>query len=506
MFCIKFKISLKSPLIISGNDKTEVNLNCLDYIPGNIFLGMAAGGLYRPNGSNDSEILDYFHNGNVQFGNAYLSVDNEKSKPIPAVWYKNKGEQLDTGIYFYHQLKDDTNIQMKQERNGYFIEKDGQFTIINAQKGVVLKSAYDSKKRSAESGKMYLYEYLEAGQTFIFEVSAYKKEYLENLLPIFKGNKHISKSKTAEFGAVYFEQIGGVVQVDEIAPINLAKDGNSFVTIYAKSNLAFINDFGAFTWSPTALDLGFENATINYKKSQLYFDKFHTRNGKRKTHDGDRLIIKKGSVFVLECNEKTTIKNSYIEKGIGVYLSEGYGKVMVNATFLDSIKKESITYYDWNDVKNPSEEEETDDTNKNTYVLVFKERLKKEKEQQKIYTSVRKFINKHIELYKGISSSQWGAIRSLVYRAKRTENPNKSVYDSIFKYVKDETNTNKSGYILHGRMGEKWVGNKRKALLEFLEIELKDAKGKEIKKTMVTDLNIEKLLLLSIEFPKRLKE
>jgi len=333
---------------------------------------------------------------------------------------------------------------------------------------------------------MYLYEYLEAGQEFIFEVRSSNDEYFKEIEQALVGNKHISKSKTAEFGKV---EITKIDTNNENSNDDVTIETNNEYLVLANSNLCFINDYGDFTWSPTAKDLGFKNAKINYLKSQIYFDKFHTRNGKRHTHDYDRLIIKKGSVFVLEKDEENIeIDKKLIKKGVGVFLSEGYGRVLVNPSFLNDIKTIKKVEIKKDDISENSIDQDL--------ISILKEREEYEINQREIYKAVNEFIVENKGLYSSINKSQWGTIRSLIYQARKTNDPNTELYNLIFKYETNETQENKNGYIYHGRMGEKWVGYKRKKLIEFLQI-------KESKK--ISDDNIEKLLLLTIEMPKRKK-
>lgn len=475
----KYHLTLIEPLILSGKDKTEISLDCLDYIPGNIILGLVAGKLYDEKNQTTN---DLFHNGNVQFGNAYLSIGSEQLLPIPAVWYTEKGKNLSDSIYYYHKINwEDINVQIKQEREGYFRILNNEIQITKPIKDVVLKSAYDRTKKSALAEQMYLYEHLVKSQTFIFEVKSIDKSHINQISEILLGNKHIAKSKTSEFGNICIKKIGEIEQEKTVA----IKIETSYL-IYAKSNLAFINEYGEFTWSPSAEQLGFQNSKINYEKSQLHFDHYHIRNGKRKTHDSDRLIIKKGSVFVIEKKDESDIiiDKDLINVGLGVFLSEGYGQIMINPPFID---EKNVFKYNENKV-------DSNDANvkMNTISNVLQERFESSKSTELIYKNVSKFINTNKLKYKAISSNQWGTIRTYIYQSKKTDNPNFNVYNLIFN--------NESGYLYTGKMSKKWVGN-IEALIEFLNINIPKS-NEENEIPIITDENIEKLLLLSIEMPK----
>ncbi len=487
MYKKTFKIKLIDPLVISAKDKTETSLNCLDYIPGNVFLGIIAGSLYKTDSLEEkNKTLDLFHNGKVRFGNAYLSINSKQSLPIPADWYAYKGKKLNEGIEFYHLLKDidweqfsNEEKQIKQVRNGYFIYDDRKIIIKSPQKGVVLKSAYNSDRRSAKAEQMYLYEYLEAGQEFIFEISSEIEDYLNEIQGLLIGKKHITKSKSAEFGGVEIS-----VLEDYNYECRSKNSSENTYIVYAKSNLAFINEYGEMTWQPTAEDLGFTGGTIDYEHSQLWFDHFHLRNGKRRTYDADRLIIKKGSVFVIKGG---TPDINTINKGVGVFLSEGYGQICINPDFMSGIENSNIKYED-NETNNNTESK----TISSNFNNLIKERYEKEKQIEEIYNEVSKFMSK--SFVDNIRSSQWGGIRSLIYQARQSENPNKELYKLIFD--------KETGYIYHGKMEEKWRGQIRRKLKEFLNLFSTDEEGKEVEATSISDENIDKLLLLTIEIAK----
>ncbi len=484
MYKLKFVVTLLEPLMLPANDRTETSLNCLDYIPGNKFLGLVAGKLYDEKDANKT--LDIFHNGNVQFGNAYLSINGKQSSPIPSVIYKEKGNEISQKTYLYHKLTDakwdhyaNEGIQIKQERMGYFVVDEGKIKYTNASMGVVLKSAYNIERKSSKSEQMYLHHFIESGQKFIFYVRSTEKKYLEEIGALLIGKKNISKSKGAEYGGIEIECDGVIPD----SPLRANMDTENGLVVYAQSDLSFINNYGEFTWLPTAEDLGFKNGAINYEKSQVYFDKFHTRNGKRRNHDADRLIIKKGSVFVI--NGTPEINQEKIEKGVGVFLSEGFGQIILNPDFLKDFETKEI-------VSVELDIEEKNVTNGNPELLkLLKERQAEKDAEQKLYTEVAKFINDK-PFYKGIAASQWGAIRSYINEAKTQGNPSDYLYNKLFHFVNAGSNLN--GYLYHGKMGEKWRGNKIGDLKNFVVSTVED---KEV-------INIDRLLLLSIEMPKHI--
>ena len=58
----------------------------------------------------------------------------------------------------------------------------------------------------------------------------------------------------------------------------------------------------------------------------------------------ERVVINAGSVIVLQNVSQSQIKN--LEVGVGVYLSEGFGEVLLNPVFLEKEEKFSLNSYE----------------------------------------------------------------------------------------------------------------------------------------------------------------
>lgn len=503
MYKLSIKITLNSPLVLPSSDKTEVTLNCMDYIPGSVFLGITAGALYDE--ENKDKTLDIFHNGKVRFGNAYISHDGEnRTYPIPSVCYTEKGMNLTESVALHHKLetKDHSKV-WKQVRSGYFLHRDGKIQLMDVKKDAALKTAYNSVRRSTKAEQMFLYEYMEKDQVFVAEIESENIAYLTDIATILCGAKgikkhNIAKSKTSEFGNISIESKG----INEYTPALLNVEGEEAV-VYAESNLAFINDYGEYTFRPKALDLGFKNAEIDYEKSQLWFDKFHVRNGKRKTHDAERLVIKKGSVFVLRLKKEETkfgLEQETLKNGLGAHISEGYGKVIINPAFLENFKKDNISLYNAGSKKSNSETEEDTQTNETThqFVKILRYRKSEVEKKQKTYTEVDELLKN--TKFNGINSSQWSALRSLVYQAMLKEKPGEKLNELLF--VGTDTHKHDVGFFKHPKRKQEWETaiDEIKDILGFIKNEHKKY---EDSNTNISEDNIQKLLMLCIEKGKQ---
>ena len=392
----KYQCTLLEPAVLKNYSGSEITVDVLDFINGNKFLGIVASQLYKTTKESSSkEVLDLFHNGKVQYGNAYLSLNDKQSYPVPGLLYEHKTEKIKGGSSL-KGIPEKTNDRQKQKeqekykqsKTGYLLPHDNNktFVRIEAQRGERLKSAYDTNNRSAKAENMFLYQYLEKGQSFVFEIRDFtpKGIYLDRIEKALKGIHYIATSK-GEFGRIEIKALGNCNKFNQT--IQLSKEETQWV--YAESDLAFIDRYGKFTWQPKVEDLGFQHAKINYEKSRLWFDHYTIRNGTRKNIDEERMIIKKGSVFAIETKEEgIKIDEKKITRGLGVFLSEGYGRILINPSFL----KKDITFNDDPSKDNTLSEE---DTNPPTYkdtkggeqealATILKARLHKETKRNKL--------------------------------------------------------------------------------------------------------------------------
>lgn len=395
-----YKCTINEPLVLFEKSKTEANLNSLDYIPGSIFRGIVAGATFV-NKERDDIIIDLIFNGAVKFSDAHLLIGNQRSRKVPASFYVEKGKEMKDGIYLFHNATEtDWGKNLAQVRNDYFVESDGKIETLAINFEECIKSARDKDTRSSKEGEMYMYRYLKPGQTFAFDIRSENKAYLEKIKKILHlKTKYIGKSKSAEFGgAVKITNIG---EVPDYFNYQVAENKNTLV--YAESNLCFINNYGDCTWEPTAEDLGI-SGTINWEKSQIWHHHYMPFNRHRNTWDPERLIIKKGSVFFI--TETNSIDNEKIKNGLGVFITEGFGNVLINPDFLLSKPK----------LKNPVDEPIPEITTPLSINIDESDKpLIKYLREKAIYKQQEIDIHGNINVFKShtfdkISKSQWSKI------------------------------------------------------------------------------------------------
>lgn len=448
----KYKCTLLSDVIITSDAATESPSEALDYIPGSKFLGIIAAQLYDE--SQPEKTLDLFHNGTVKYGDATLYYDNEKYLKAPFSWFTEKGRSIYDEVYIHH-LVTSTGKQLKQVRSGYFSPKSGN--MISLEKGFALKSAHDAENRRSKEGQMFGYQSLKAGTEWVFEVTDKKGDYAEEIKNILNGKHRVGRSRTAEYGLIKVEFL-------KESSINETRNFSKQLVIYASSNLCFIDEkSGEYTAQPTAEQLcGNKNAEILWDLSQVRSRNYKTWNRHRWNKDADRIIIERGSVFVIKINE--TISEKYFQEGIGVHKNEGMGQVLINPDFLHSnnellnlkLSKQEIRSYQKSFVKKG----EKDDLVLNTLQSIY-ERNDLDFEIDKM---VNAFKREHKDVFEGISKNQWGTLRNYGKHLNKKSDFMKLIFDI------------KSGFVYTGQSESEWRKKSRRSILEN---HLKDISDKQ---------------------------
>jgi hypothetical protein len=486
-----FKCTLLTDIVLNQKAATEGNQKSLDFIPGSNFLGIAAGALY--NNVTPAESLTLFHSGNVRFGDAHPEKEGKRTLRIPASMYKPKLDNKD-GLYIHHQVKDTNDreyldFQPKQCRTGfYLIDVDAVPKVmaeVKVDKSFAIKSAYDRDKRRSEDEKMFGYESLRPGSTWLFEVTMDDDTYAEQITSaLTTGEKRIGRSRTAQYGLVKIDPVKP--EKPDAAKIEpqksrrpLKEDDKNFhyMLIYADSRLIFLDKYGLPTFQPDPKeDLGIDGGEIIWKYSQIRTFQYAPWNFKRQARDADRCGIEKGSVLYVKVPSETEISS---ERFVGAYQNEGFGKILINPDFLNvdpELKNGLALYKVIPEVKKP----DPDKTPSTDPLFVYLEKQKakaKVYKGQKIFEKVNKFVTDYRDKYtKESFASQWGTIRSIAvqYKTRKdiliqifgTDQPGRFGDKNDELKIKDFQN----GYVNHGVAAEKWSDNdKRNDFKTFIE-------------------------------------
>ena len=440
----RFRCRLLSNVILQSQSTIGQLQRSIDFIPGNIFLGIMA---RKYDSYSKGQQMNLFHNGTVRYGDAHPVVHGGciRSLKIPASLYYPKLKGMEGGLYIHHIYNrgidnedDGRPQQLKQCRNGFYVfdVSKKQMSLVDLGKSLSLKSAYDRERRASEDNKMYIYESLKSGAEFLFEVDFDDEALRSIIVDGLKGSHFIGRSRTAQFGHIKITDC----QYQDI-PSNNMTESDECVTVYADGRLIFLDEHHATTLHPTSEQLGITGGEIDWSRSQIRTFQYAPWNGKRQAYDTDRCGIEKGSVFVVKTDSpQHHLASTYI----GSYQNEGFGKVIYNPDFLqyDNTTNGKCRYA----IISIAEKAGTSDEPINEISLLVKH-LIRAKEDDKIlsfiYKEVNNFIVRYSEYYydspntkeRESFASQWGQIREMAKKSKGDSDLKTDINDFLNKTV-----------------------------------------------------------------------
>lgn len=405
-----FNVEFLSDIVLPATSNTEGNIEHLDFIPGSNFLGMVAS---QGNYEKFSDSFKVFHSGDVRFGDATLLVNQEATYKMPLSFFHEKLEPNE--MVNHHLIEEFSKFkQLKQKRKGY-ITKD--LEEISLRHNYAQKSAYDTKHRRSKEGSMYGYNAIPSGTLWQFKVSYQELDEVdvERVKNGLLGKRRLGKSKSSQYGLIEISEGQKSKSVECIE-----QTGISY--LYAKSRLALVDKEGMPTYDLKHLIDGLEDTQIVWEKTQLKTSTFTPYNGAMQTKSYERLIINSGSVIVLK--SLTSEQLEKLKKGVGVYLSEGFGELLVNPSFLAIENR-----FNFNSTEKESSDKKVEISD--PIVQFLEKRAYKKREELDLANAVSSFMTNKQNLYKNISKAQWGTIRSIC------TSPIENFKDEIREYISD---------------------------------------------------------------------
>jgi len=404
-----FQVEFKSDIVLPASSNTEGNIRQLDFIPGSNFLGMVA-----KNYDDFSDSFDIFHSGKVRFGDATLLVEEQELYKMPFSFFHPKLDENKIVHHHYLDLLDEKKRkelgQLKQMRSGYIYPNitNNELRVEYIDYNYAQKSAHDKTKRRSKKSSMYGYKAITAGTKWQFvvkydeSISAKDIELIKNTL---ENSKRLGKSKSAEYGQIEIKHI------KEPKDSTIKSVESDKVILYAKSRISLVDKDGNPTYD---LNYLLDDVEIDYPKCQIRTSTFTPYNRSMQTKAYERLVIEKGSVIVLKNLNTTQIDKlkERLEKGVGLYLSEGFGELLINPEFLMQTQELSLCQNNKKDKpKNKREYLEPNSAHDTVNFLIHKHN--QELKKLTLADEVSEFIKENKVLYADIKNAQWGTIRSI---------------------------------------------------------------------------------------------
>ena len=422
-----FKLTLQSDVIITSDSATQGEHESLDFIPGSVIRGVVINNLrdiFKP---------ELFFSGKIRFNNAYpMTKDGFIALPTPLSYHSVKNQSKKDIFNKVFEFSKEMG-QFEQLRENYICEKMRHFEQPHDNTPVydeiVIGSSYHMKtalprkeineynnRKDKNDGQLFGYKSIKSGNVFCYSIDFdedINNDEIEKITNCLKGNIHIGKSRSAEYGLALSEQIIDVKQNEigtppqETTILYLASD------LYLEENGIPITRLKPEHFGLTA------DCEIDWDHSFVRYRKYSPWNSFWKGRMRERQVINKGSVITIKKKLNSNELNNRLKKGLGLFREEGLGRILVNPNFLchNKLKLEkNSNILSNNNLYNSFEKADSD--------KYLKDLLKDKYENQKINTQSKeigeKWANtliKHwynrFNLESLPQKSQWSQIREI---------------------------------------------------------------------------------------------
>lgn len=417
MIQLAFRLELLSDVVVSSSSATAGGHECLDYIPGATLLGAAAAKLYA---EDLSRAYDIFHSGRVRFGPAYPVEELGRAYPVPSSLHRAK---LDRNA-FRDGCKIATDrlcnlaadgardlAEPEQIRNG-FICSSGRAII--SQHKLSLKSAVDRKTRRSKDAHLFSYQALPKNAVYGFTVSldddlAHLAEPIEKALC--QETIRVGRSRSAEFGWARAKRVE-----TNWGQTEMADPGAGRALFYVHSDLALRDPLSDQpTLIPTAEHFRLPSeAKLDALRTFIRTRRYSPFNSTRRLPDLERQVIEKGSVIAFESVDLSPKAlqelRDRLAQGVGAYREQGLGELWLNPRFLCSAE------LDLGDLEDATvrgvESRSVLTTSEFAWMKAAAQRDRADVAATQLARSWSEELFKPAVGIRGISSSQWGMIRS----------------------------------------------------------------------------------------------
>ncbi len=339
---LHYTLTLIDDVIVSANNATVGGYKTEHYIRGYLMLGITASKLYQSLGAMAGTV---FHAGKVRFTNALPQSDTKITLPTPGHLQRDKDDKKNLYDMFYEEArekdeKDEKDKNLKSIKKPFitFIDDsvNNKIELFNPSTSQQLKTAIDPETRTADKGRLFSYEALQAGQCFRGsididdDVLAHQPDLIEQLKSALSGTLRLGRSRSAQYGRVHCE-------FDEATNTLNGTVNDDSITLLALSDLVLLNSLGRPTTSPSLKELGIhypgDDVQLESKKSAISHGQYSPWNGVRRRFDRARTVIKQGSVLSwpipagVKSSDLNNLLQQVLDQGVGLYRESGHGQL-----------------------------------------------------------------------------------------------------------------------------------------------------------------------------------
>lgn len=383
MYSLKYHITLKSPVLISGNTGDINMTETLDFIPGSSILGVLASKFIDTKGIKDAheneQFYTWFLNGGLTFSNAYMVIkENDRSYNTIPVPLSIQEDKFSGDIYNLAIEKVD-----KQTRNisSYGFLKDERIICGSPKKKINFHHYRKSrlKGHSEKNGGIFNYEFLLPEQTFTGSIYGREQDLIE-LKQMFqdKFNIRLGRSRQTEYGSAVFQFLD-ITKKDLDFDTDELDDNAAILTFISPCIL--LNEYGFPEVSKKTLKAYLEGV---FGKNRFSIEHYSLKSisvenyisiWKLKKPLENALMGGSTIKLVFDKDIDNEIRQKLInlmENGLGERTNEGFGQIMINLPVKERYTKSEVK----EKIKKPKDE--VPQMAKDIFTSVIKDRLGKE--------------------------------------------------------------------------------------------------------------------------------
>ncbi|MCP5517578.1 MAG: hypothetical protein H7A45_10020 [Verrucomicrobiales bacterium] len=352
--CVWLEVKLLEDVILSARAATTGGHDCLDYLPGSVLLGAAAGRLFKEPGFGP----EVFLSGKVRFGDGLpVASDDHLAWPVPLSFHfiKQEGPEgkpisglTDTRLAAEKRARD--KHQAQQFRTGH-VTPDGRR--IELEGDYLLKTRLDREKFGRPRDRqLFEYETLHAGARFLASIEwdendpALAAQVARIVQSLTTPGVRLGRSRSGQFGAVEITLAKAPPEfpssADHGVPAPEVDAPKHPLHFYLASDLALAGAEGT-RLTPRAGDFGLDEKTWHFVPDRSFlrtrrYSPWNTFHAARLT---ERQVLVRGSVLTFARNddgepspEEIAAVRAVLRARVGDHCEEGLGWVVLNPGFV----------------------------------------------------------------------------------------------------------------------------------------------------------------------------
>ncbi len=342
---ISFNIEALEDLKLAQTNVQIDSEDTLEYIPGSSIRGAFIYKYIEKYGVED--INQGIHRekllkGGIKFLNAYPEYDDERSIPLPKIYFSTKEsmrlfdmeeDALELTEGLDNLLPLDYERVRKPEFAGY---KDDALHKIDVEK---ISNLHINK--SKEKNSLFRYEAIKRNQIFKGIIKVENESYINEIKEIFEDAEiYIGGSKGSGYGRCKITSMEELEENPEYEPFKERDCFEKNIYILALSDIIYRNDLGQyktkFEEEYLCKELGLKK--IEYVDSIIDIKNITSYNNKWNCRTPQIIGIKGGSVFKYKIVDGEINKDKlmeFMDKGIGERRADGFGRFVI----LDSLNE-----------------------------------------------------------------------------------------------------------------------------------------------------------------------